>query len=188
MEVERFKHRQLAPTVGPSSRSSAEFEGLSSTRSIYSAAGSASHAFASSPVSNSKQLDNSVTLHKLWSSDELTTICGSWVLALIRRHAASSRIRRPQPASPVRACRALARTNFNQVIESACKSSWRVRIRPGHTPNRSPAVLRKRKKQCLIARFLAKGRKHPPKQAGTWARNSLYWKLAICTEKATNQA
>jgi hypothetical protein len=27
MEVERFKHRQLAPTVGPSSRSSGEFEG-----------------------------------------------------------------------------------------------------------------------------------------------------------------
>jgi hypothetical protein len=182
MEVERFKHRQLAPTVGPSSRSSSEFEGLSSTRSIYSVASSASHAFASSPISNSKQLDNSATLH------ELTTICGSWVLALIRRHAAPSQIRRPQPASPVRACRALARTNFNQVIESACKLSWRVRIRPGHTPNRSPAVLRKRKKQCLIARFLAKGHKHPPKQAGTWARNSLYWKLAIRTEKATNKA
>jgi hypothetical protein len=28
MEVERFKHRQLAPTVGPSSSSSGEFEGL----------------------------------------------------------------------------------------------------------------------------------------------------------------
>jgi hypothetical protein len=28
MEVERFKHRQLAPTVGPLSRSSGEFEGL----------------------------------------------------------------------------------------------------------------------------------------------------------------
>jgi hypothetical protein len=27
MEVERFKHRQLAPTVGPSPRSSGEFEG-----------------------------------------------------------------------------------------------------------------------------------------------------------------
>jgi hypothetical protein len=27
MEVDRFKHRQLAPTVGPSSRSSGEFEG-----------------------------------------------------------------------------------------------------------------------------------------------------------------
>jgi succinylglutamate desuccinylase len=27
MEVERFKHRQLAPTVGPSSRSLGEFEG-----------------------------------------------------------------------------------------------------------------------------------------------------------------
>jgi hypothetical protein len=27
MEVERFKHRQLAPTMGPSSRSSSEFEG-----------------------------------------------------------------------------------------------------------------------------------------------------------------
>jgi hypothetical protein len=27
MEVERFKHRQLAPTVGLSSRSSGEFEG-----------------------------------------------------------------------------------------------------------------------------------------------------------------
>jgi hypothetical protein len=36
MEVDRFKHRQLAPTVGPSSRSSGEFEGprdqLQSTR------------------------------------------------------------------------------------------------------------------------------------------------------------
>jgi hypothetical protein len=28
MEVDRFKHRQLAPTMGPSSRSSREFEGL----------------------------------------------------------------------------------------------------------------------------------------------------------------
>jgi hypothetical protein len=27
MEVNRFKHRQLAPTMGPSSRSSGEFEG-----------------------------------------------------------------------------------------------------------------------------------------------------------------
>jgi hypothetical protein len=34
MEVNRFKHRQLAPTVGPSSRSSGEFEGPSS-KSIY---------------------------------------------------------------------------------------------------------------------------------------------------------
>jgi hypothetical protein len=32
MEVERFKHRQLSPTVGPSSRSSGEFEGPSSTK------------------------------------------------------------------------------------------------------------------------------------------------------------
>jgi hypothetical protein len=36
MEVERFKHQQLAPTVGPSSRSSREFGGPSSAKSIYS--------------------------------------------------------------------------------------------------------------------------------------------------------
>jgi hypothetical protein len=35
MEVKRFKHRQLAPTVGPSSRSSANSKDLSS-QSIYS--------------------------------------------------------------------------------------------------------------------------------------------------------
>jgi hypothetical protein len=35
MEVDRFKHRQLAPTVGPSSRSSANSKDLSS-QSIYS--------------------------------------------------------------------------------------------------------------------------------------------------------
>jgi hypothetical protein len=33
MEVEWFKHRQLAPTVGPSSRSSGEFEGPISDQS-----------------------------------------------------------------------------------------------------------------------------------------------------------
>jgi hypothetical protein len=33
MEVESFKHRQLAPTVGPSSRSSGEFGGPSSAKS-----------------------------------------------------------------------------------------------------------------------------------------------------------
>jgi hypothetical protein len=36
MEVERFKHRELAPTVGPSSRSSGKFEGPLSAKSIYS--------------------------------------------------------------------------------------------------------------------------------------------------------
>jgi hypothetical protein len=35
MEVERFKHRQLAPTMGPSSRSSAKLKDLFS-KSIYS--------------------------------------------------------------------------------------------------------------------------------------------------------
>jgi hypothetical protein len=40
MAVERFKHRQLAPTVGLSSRSSGEFEGPSSLISIYSACSS----------------------------------------------------------------------------------------------------------------------------------------------------
>jgi hypothetical protein len=56
MEVERFKHRQLTPTVGLSSRSSGEFKGPHEQKSIYRDGCNEQLAYSSNPSSRRNQV------------------------------------------------------------------------------------------------------------------------------------
>jgi hypothetical protein len=126
MEVERFKHRQLAPTVGPSSRSSGEFEGPSSSISIYSACFYSTYQVAwCTVVSRSNHVE--AATHHPDSSRHIYQAYSHQLWTAIRRHVAGRLTANQRPAvitTEVRAELVSACEQIGSRLSPLTKSRW----------------------------------------------------------------